>query len=169
MPKPTTLALPTNVVTLSDVGHLLRELESVENKLLQLKMRNTDSPTALPSVSKHLEQLATLNKLNLLHENDLQTLKSLITTFKEKAPLMYISFSSEPAPDFLEKLIVWIRREINPNVLINVGLRPTIGAGCVVRTTNKYFDLSLRQTFMEKRQLLLEQIIPAAPEVQSHE
>ncbi len=30
------------------------------------------------------------------------------------------------------------------------------------RTTNKVFDLSLRQTFIDKRHLLLEQIIPAA-------
>jgi F0F1-type ATP synthase delta subunit len=154
------------VVTLADVGKLFRELEVVENKLLQLKMRKSNDPADLPALSKRLEHTAQLNKLNLLHESDLQTLKALLTTFKQKAPLMYISFSSEPTPDFLEKLIVWLRREINPNVLVSVGLQPTIGAGCVVRSTNKYFDLSLRQTFMSKRQLLLEQIIPPASETQ---
>ena len=76
---------------------------------------------------------------------------------------MHISFSSEPTPIFLERLLSWIRREINPLVLLTIGLQPAIGAGCIVRTTNKYFDLSLRQTFIDKRKLLLEQIIPSVP------
>jgi len=37
-------------------------------------------------------------------------------------------------------------------------LQPTIAAGCIVRTTNKYFDFSLRQDFTDKRELLLKQI-----------
>jgi hypothetical protein len=40
--------------------------------------------------------------------------------------------------------------------LITIGLQPNIGAGCVVRTTNKYFDLSIKQDFLSKRNLLLE-------------
>lgn len=167
--KPVKLLLPTSVVTIADVGKLLRELEAIENTLLQLKVRTHGSQVNLPGFSKGMGHIAELNKLNLLHEGDLQTLKSLLTDFKQKAPLMYISFSSEPSPAFLEKLIVWIRREINPNVLINIGLQPAIGAGCIVRTSNKVFDLSLRQTFVEKRHLLLEQIIPDVNEVKAHE
>ena len=162
--KKATLILPTDVVTVSDVGQLLRELESLENNLLQLKTRESGSHMNLSAISKRMDRLGQLNKLNLLHEDDRKTLKNLLVHIKQKAPVMHISFSSEPSPAFLEKLIVWIRREINPNVLINIGLQPAIGAGCMVRTTNKVFDLSLRQTFIAKRQLLLEQLIPAASE-----
>ena len=50
--------------------------------------------------------------------------------------------------------MTWLRREIHPLVLMTVGLQPNIGAGCIVRTTNKYFDFSLRQDFANKRDLL---------------
>jgi F0F1-type ATP synthase delta subunit len=159
-PKQTTLVLPTSVITLANVSQLLRELDSVENKLLQLSVRSHDSPTVLPTIGKNLQLITELNTFNLLNENDRQTLKSLLGTLKQKAPRMSISFSSEPTSAFLEKLIVWLRQEINPNLLVNVGLQPSIGAGCIIRTTNKFFDLSLRQTFLDKRHLLLEQIIP---------
>jgi hypothetical protein len=43
-------------------------------------------------------------------------------------------------------------------------LQPTLGAGCVVRTTNRQFDFSLRQDFARKRDLLLEKLVPEAPQ-----
>jgi hypothetical protein len=76
---------------------------------------------------------------------------------------MHISFSADPSPVFTDKLMTWLRREIHPFVLLTVGLQPNIGAGCIVRTTNKQFDLSLRQDFKAKRDLLLEQLTKAAP------
>ncbi len=39
-PQQTALLLPTTVVTPKDVGRLLHELEDIENKLLQLKVRS---------------------------------------------------------------------------------------------------------------------------------
>jgi F0F1-type ATP synthase delta subunit len=39
-------------------------------------------------------------------------------------------------------------------VLVQIGLQPNLGAGCVVRTTNKYFDMSLRTKFFDSRDKL---------------
>lgn len=161
------LKLTTAVVSPSDVGRLLRELEKVEEHLQQLHVRDKDKEITLPSIGKRLEMLVALNSLNLLHEKDRQSLKDFLDAVKAKAPVLHISFSSDPSPSFLEKLMVWLRREINPLVLLTIGLQPAIGAGCMLRTTNKYFDMSLRQTFIEKRHLLLEQLIPAATEAPS--
>jgi hypothetical protein len=156
-------SLPTAVVTPSDLGRLVRELEHIEDKLQNLKVRGPEDTIELPAVTHQMEKLLTPNKLNLLHPGDRHALRVFLTSVKKDAPVMHISFSSEPSPIFLERLLSWIRREINPLVLLTVGLQPAIGAGCIVRTTNKYFDLSLRQTFIAKRQLLLEQIIPPVP------
>ncbi|HYH36035.1 MAG TPA: hypothetical protein VD706_00875, partial [Candidatus Saccharimonadales bacterium] len=84
---------------------------------------------------------------------------------KQRSPVLHISFSADPSPTFTEKLMTWLREEIHPLVLLSVGLQPTIGAGCIVRTTNKQFDLSLREDFLKKRELLLSQLrsAPAAP------
>jgi hypothetical protein len=152
--------LPTEVVTPSDLGRLIRELEHIEDHLQKLKVHGPDNSIAMPATTHQMEKLVTLNKFHLLHPGDRHALRTFLTSVKKDAPVMHISFSSEPSPVFLERLVSWIRREINPLVLVTIGLQPAIGAGCIVRTTNKYFDLSLRQTFIAKRQLLLEQIIP---------
>jgi hypothetical protein len=149
-------ALPMAVVTPSDLGRLIRELEHIEDRLQKLKVHGPDHSIAMPKTTHQMEKLITLNKFNLLHPGDRHALRTFLASVKKEAPVMHISFSSEPSPALLERLL-------NPLVLLTIGLQPAIGAGCIVRTTNKYFDLSLRQTFIAKRQLLLEQIIPPAP------
>jgi hypothetical protein len=155
------------VVTPSDVGRLEYELEVLENDLVQLNIQKSAHGTPVLAFSRGLERFAELNRLNLSLPDDRQTLKVFLMGVKQRAPILHISFNSEPSPLFLDKLMLWLRREIHPQVLLTIGLQPAIGAGCMVRTTNKYFDLSMRQTFIAKRPLLLEQIIPAANEAQA--
>lgn len=165
-PAPKKITLPVNVVTPSDVGRLAYELEVLENDLVQLNIQKSDNGTPVLAFSKGLERFAELNGFNLSLPDDRQTLKVFLTGVRQRAPVLHISFNSEPSPLFLDKLMLWLRREIHPQVLLTIGLQPAIGAGCMVRTTNKYFDLSMRQTFIAKRPLLLEQIIPPANEAQ---
>jgi hypothetical protein len=164
-PTQTQLSLPTSIVTPADIGRLLRELEQINAHLFQLKVRTNGGPIALPAITSGMQHLTEHNKLNLLHPGDRNVLNNFLLSVKDKAPLLHISFSTEPTPTFLVPLIAWLRREISPMVLFTIGLQPAIGAGCVVRTANKYFDLSLRQTFVRQRPLLLAQIIPPGPEV----
>jgi hypothetical protein len=164
---PKKLILPTNVITPPDIGKLVNELVIIENSLLQLQVRDSGSKVELPPIGERMEKVVELNGINLLQDGDRKLLQTLLLGVKDKAPRLHISFSSEPSTIFLEKLITWLRREINPQIILTIGLQPTIGAGCMLRTTNKYFDLSLRHTFSEKRSLLLEQLIPAVSEVPS--
>jgi hypothetical protein len=162
-------AVPVLVVGQSDIGRLLRELETLDNQLLQLGLRASDNGVALPKTGRLLSELVQLNKLNLLDAKDRDSLKTNLETVKDHAPLLHISFSADPTTPFIEQLMIWLRREIHPQVLLTIGLQPTIGAGCIVRSTNKYFDCSLRHDFMNKRDLLLEKLMaatqapPAAP------
>lgn len=168
-PTPTSqeahLALSPSLVSPSDVSHLIRELEKLEASLLQLKAREMSTKIELPTSTAHMQEMVEHNKLNLQHANDRQALMAFLVSIKKQAPLLHISFSTEPTPAFLAQLTAWLRHEINPTVLFTVGLQPAIGAGCMVRTTNKFFDLSLRQTFIQKRPLLLAQLIPPTVEV----
>jgi F0F1-type ATP synthase delta subunit len=75
--------------------------------------------------------------------------------------VLHISFSADPSVSFLEKLMAWLRKEIHPLVLVTVGLQPSIGAGCIIRSTNKQFDLSLRQDFKKKQDMLRDKILEA--------
>lgn len=152
------LALPLSVVSPSDVGRLLRELESIDNLISQSTINSHDAGPKIPKTSLLMEQTIELSKLDLLKADDRKQLLELLKVVKQQAPLLHISFSSDPAPAFIEKLMAWLRREIHPTVLLTIGLQPNIGAGCLVRSTNKYFDLSLRKDLLEKRELLLSKI-----------
>jgi hypothetical protein len=95
-----------------------------------------------------------VNKINVLHEEDRNRLVNFLLEVYARAPMLHMSFSADPSPLFMQKLMVWLRKEIHPLVLVQVGLQPNMGAGCVVRTTNKYFDFSLRNRFEERRDVL---------------
>ena len=72
--------------------------------------------------------------------------------------MIHISFAADPSAAFTDKIVAWFRENIHPFVLIQVGLQPTIAAGCVVRTANHSFDFSLRQHFTKQRQLLIDKL-----------
>lgn len=166
--KPRQLVLPVSVTGPVDIGRLIRELELIDNTLLQLGLRAGDgSNVKMPKTSRLMDHMVDLNKLNLLQKKDRAVLAQFLSIVKEHAPVMHMSFSADPSPAFSDKLMTWLRREVHPLLLLTVGLQPNIGAGCIVRTTNKQFDISLRQDFASKRDLLLSRLtktVPAAAE-----
>jgi len=150
------VGLPLMVVSPVDLGRLLRELETIDNGLLQQTLQKQDPK--LPKTSKMMDELITLNHLNLLEKPQRERLKQFLLAVKEKAPLLHMSFSADPSEAFIEKLMSWIRENMHPLALLTVGLQPNIGAGAVVRTTNKYFDFSLAANFATQRELLMSKL-----------
>lgn len=157
------LLLPVGVASKVDAGRLLREAESIDDFLRQAAIRQGGSPVTLPKMSHLFEELINLNKLNVLQEEDRKKLKQLLELVKAKSPVMHMSFSADPPPQFMNQLVSWLRREIHPLVLVQVGLQPNIGAGCILRTNNKQFDFSLRERFINHRTDLLELIRQGKP------
>lgn len=153
--------LPLQVGSPVDVGRLLRELESLDERLNQAALRKDGHDVKLPKTTHLMDRTLELNKLDLADGSQRQQLTTFLTGVKAKAPLLHMSFSADPSPKFLEQLLTWLRSELHPSLLLTVGLQPNIGAGCIVRSTNKYFDFSLRQDFAKKRDLLLEKLGPA--------
>jgi hypothetical protein len=155
-----TLKLPPLVASTTDVGRLIREVEAIDESLHQLKLRKSAAADKAPKTSQLMDKMVELNKLNLVHETDRQELKAYLEAVREKAPVLHMSFSADPSVQFVEKLISWLRREIHPQALLTIGLQPNIGAGCILRTTNKIFDLSLRQDFAQKKDVLIKRLTP---------
>lgn len=165
MAHSTELTLPVSVTSLVEIGRLLRELETINEALLQLHLKDRGATAKLPKTTRLMDRLADENKLNLLHEADRQRLETFLQSIKTQAPVLHISFSADPSESFLEKLVAWLRKEIHPAALVSVGLQPNIGAGCIVRTTNRYFDFSLREDFAAKRELLKQSLKPKEEQV----
>lgn len=149
------VGLPLSVVGPVDIGRLLRELEHIDNSLMQLSLRTPGQEVKMPKTSKMMDDLIIMNRLNLLQKPEREELQRFLEAVKAKAPTIHISFGADPTPRFTERLMVYLRKEIHPLLLLTVGLQPTIGAGCIVRTTNKYFDLSLGKDFGKYKDILM--------------
>lgn len=141
-----------------ELGRLVTEAEHIDDTMEQAGLRKGGESVTLPKTSRLMDELCQQNSLNLLHEKDRQALIDGLKTIKAKAPAIHISFSRDPSAAFMQKLVTWLRAEIHPQILVRVGLQPTIGAGCIVRTTNRQFDMSLRKQLSESRGILVEKL-----------
>ncbi len=150
------LTLPVLVFGLVEVRRLRRELEALEEFMRGAELRQPGSQAALPRVSRLLDGLATDNNCNLLQGTDRATLANFLQEIEEHAPNIHMSFASDPSSAFTAKVVSWLRANIHPAVLLQIGLQPTIAAGCMVRTNNKQFDFSLREAFTTHKPLLLQ-------------
>jgi len=154
------LELPVLVFGPVELHRLIRELESLEEYMTQanLRERGKQAQAPLPKTSRLLEGLAGNNNFNLLLPDDRAKLTQFLLKIKEKAPVIHISFAADPSSAFTAKIVAWFRTNIHPYALIQLGLQPSIAAGCIVRTNSKSFDFSLRNRFHDQRALLLQSL-----------
>lgn len=152
------LILPTSIVSPTDIARLLREIQNIDEFFRQSEIRVGGTPNSLPRYSRLLDELVVGNNLNLLQRDHRQWLEAAMTRIKETAPVLHMSFSVDPPGAYVQKIVTWLRENIGPMVLVSVGLQPNIGAGCVVRTTNKAFDFSLRKFFDSKHEFFMEKL-----------
>lgn len=154
----TGIILPVALVNKTDAGRLLREVTAVSEFLEQAAIRQPGTALALPKTSRLMAELVQVNNLNMLHPEDRGKLIGFLNDLLEHAPQLHMSFSAEPNIAFLQKLTTYVRQNIHPHALIQVGLQPTIGAGFMLRTTNKYYDFSLRTALKAKHEELMHNI-----------
>jgi F0F1-type ATP synthase delta subunit len=152
------LKISTVVVSPADVSRLQRELNALADFFVSAKDRRSGTAMQLPKLTRVLSQIAEENGMNLLEEPSRQKLSDALALIYKDAPTLHISFASEPSPKALDKLVAWIRSNIHPQALVQVGLQPTIAAGCFLRTNNKTFDMSLRATLKKSEPMLVKLI-----------
>ncbi len=152
------LKLPLGVVDQGDVMRLARELGALDDFFVGAAVRKAGSPQQPPKTTRLLGQLAEANGANLLEKSDRAVLKLGLENLIENAPVVHMSFASEPSPKSVEPILDWFRRQVHPQTLLQVGLAPSIAAGCVLRTPNKFFDLSIR-VHLQKQAHFLNELI----------
>ncbi len=153
--KPQSFVLPTLLVGPADVNRTLVELQLLDDILRQADIRQEES-VHLPKTSRTIDSLAEANAVDLLEADDREALIAFIRSLQQQAPVLHISFAAEPSAAFTAQIVDWLRLNVSQHVLVQVGLQPSIAAGCIVRSTNKVFDLSLRQHLKEKRPVMLD-------------
>lgn len=153
------IALPITVISKTDVVKLRRELEALDESLRQAAVRQKAADTTqAPSTSRQLNETLQANNLDAQQADDRRVLLEGLQQLVSSAPTVHISFASNPSAGFMERLTSWFRQQVDPSLLIEVGLQPSIAAGCVVRTKSKYFDFSLRKRLASHQPELLEKM-----------
>lgn len=155
---PKRLELPILVFGPIEVRRLERELEALEEYISQANIRDPGKQLSLPKTSRLLDGLAGNNAMNLLMPNHRGQLKAFLKEIETSAPVIHVSLAADPSSAFTAKLVAWLRQNIHPYALLQLGLQPSIAAGCILRTSNKSFDFSLRNRFTQQRALLLQAI-----------
>lgn len=150
--------LPQQLISSVDLSRITRELEALDDSLHQANLRKPGQPTKLSRSSLTLEDLARLNDVSVLDTAQRSQFIKLLHALYEHSPRIRMSLASEPSGTFVQKITVWLRANIHPTLLLEIGLQPTLSAGCSVRTYNKVFDMSLRHRFEENRNLLIKKI-----------
>jgi F0F1-type ATP synthase delta subunit len=157
----TPLKLPTAVVGQTDINRVLRELGALDDFFLSASARSAGTAITPPRVTYMLQQLARENQSNLMEADHRETLKQRLAGALKTAPVLHISFATEPSPRITDSILSWLRSNVHPYALLVIGLQPTIAAGCVLRTSNKIFDMSLR-SHLHKQEDYLVRLIQGA-------
>jgi F0F1-type ATP synthase delta subunit len=151
------MKLSSVILGIAEVNQALKELDLLDNQISQRTMGYFKAPTEL-FVGRLLDSLVTINNLDLKLSRIRVELKSFLEDIKAHAPIIHISFAQDVMGNELEPIINWMRTELSPTALLQVGLQPEIIGGCTLRTVNHYYDLSLKQHFDEARTVLLSKI-----------
>lgn len=159
------LLLPALIFGMVEIRRLKRELEALEDYVRQAAIREPGKQPPMPRVSRLLEAVATDNALQLLQPEHRAQISQFLEYIEKEAPNLHMSFAADPSSAFTAKIVAWLRANIHPHALLEVGLQPTIAAGCVVRTNNKVFDFSLRDRFANATGLLVSSLQSAGADV----
>jgi len=162
--------LPSAIITRADLARLMREVEDLDNELGAQKARGhtkgEDDTYHLPSVSQGLNDFAELNKVDLAGDQARAGLKKQLKHIKDKAPVVHLTFATEPDFTSLKQLADYIRRELHPQALLHTGLQPSLVGGVYMRTPNKAYDLSIRSKLTQNRVVIqqdMDQMMHAIP------
>lgn len=151
--------LPGLVFGSVEVRRLIRELQALDDYMHQADLREAGAKQqSLPKLSRLLDTLASENQINLLQEEGRLQLAQFLQDVNSQAPVVHLSFASDPSSAFMLKIVSWLRENIHPLTLVRLGLQPTLAAGCILRTTNRVYDFSLRHRFDEQRKLLIDSL-----------
>lgn len=152
------LKLPVSVVTLTDLKRVTREAKQIDDFMHQANLRQKGEKLELPRSSVGLDGICEANGFNLLQPDDRKELIDQLIKLDGHTPVMHMSFATSPSDAVMHKIVDWFRTQIDPAVLLQVGLQPSIAGGCTLRTNSKYFDFSLRRYLDQHEATLIDAI-----------
>lgn len=152
--------LPPSVVTKIDVSRLVSEVEQLDSELTAAAVRaKTGAPQAAqPTISEQFAAFLTQNKLPFDTSQARSALVQQMRLMKDKVPVIHMTFAVQADPVSLQQIVQWLRTSVHPQVVISVGLQPSLVAGVYMRTPNHVRDLSLRTLLTGQHEVLVKEL-----------
>ena len=150
--------LPLSAVGKAELRRLSLEIDRLDDYFVKAAASKKDEAEAAPKGTHLLDEIARINGVNLLEASQRKKLAEAIAAIIKEAPALHISFAAEPSPQAIERLLAWFRDAVHPQALLQIGLQPTIAAGCILRTPNKIFDLSINASLLKDQNYLMKLI-----------
>ncbi len=157
------LKLPAAIVGPADLARAKRDLDIYNEDQHQADLRAKKTGEAKTVLAgRVISELAALNQVELTDAAQRAELLAEIEKSLKSAPSITISFAVDPSAAFMARIVDWLRSSIHPQVLVRIGLRPNIAAGCILRTSSKIYDFSLRHKLDEQSPLLIKAVRASA-------
>ena len=158
MPEDAPIVLPPFITGRTEVSRLLAEIESVDYDFEAQTIRNPGAVIEVPPISRRLSQLCEANATTVEDAKSRKQLLKHLRTVKEKAPVLHVTFASEPEPLIMAQYVAWVRQNLHALALITVGIQPGLVGGCVVRTPDHIYDFSFRNQLRNAQPMLREKL-----------
>jgi F0F1-type ATP synthase delta subunit len=161
--------LPVTIATRTQLVNVYENLKSVLEKGIQNNIRANEGVDFedLPEVSSALAEIIKENNIKVDNQS-LKELEAWMGDLKHTAPVVRFTFASDPENEVVARIVKWLRDESGKEVLVRIGVQPTIAAGCIVHTPSHQYDFSLRNHLLENvplfTKILNEKIAPSTPE-----
>jgi F0F1-type ATP synthase delta subunit len=152
--------LPSNVVTRVDVSHVVSELERVDNDITTATVRAQLNPQEVtrPAMSQQLTAFLEQNHMNLDNSQARSEIIKQLRLLKDKVPVIHMTFAVTADGESLATLTQWVRNQVHPQAVIDVGLQPALVGGVYVRTPNHIHDWSLRAKLHDGHDILVKEL-----------
>lgn len=154
------LRLPTSVVSKVDLSRLLSELEYVDNELTAAAVRAGigANNASEQKISEQLSDFLNENDITLDDSHSRTALIKQVRALKKNAPVIHMTFATSADSESLRELCAWLRDSIHPQMVVSVGMQPSLLAGVYLRTANHVKDLSLRARLRGTRSLMVNEL-----------
>jgi hypothetical protein len=154
-----TLALPPTIGSRQDVVRLRTEVERYAAWVGQYQNASKREVTYQAEQPHLSEPARALLRDWLTNKQSLADLIKTLNTYASKAPSITVTLAHPPSPKVQADLVVWARRELDPNMLVELRWNARLMGGMVVRTDNAVYDWSHRRMLFEARPKLIERLM----------
>lgn len=149
------LNLPESVYSPQDIAGLIIELHDYNRWFSSqaiLKRTHASLNSEQPSISSvSMGLINSLETKNGISQHDIDELISTLEKLRSSLPVITVTLAAPATRDVKKTIVIWCRKNISDNILVNFGFNATLLGGMVIRSGSHIFDWSFKRQILENR------------------